>query len=124
MKALLIGLIAVTTISSAVACQDMNPNNRASTTTWTTLYGLKQVGSNFKDSGRILINDLPELTGGNSGMVALADQIHRVITVGRGARSISGNNEVLSAINEASKNNETVCDLAKRLDEKYNFWNE
>jgi hypothetical protein len=125
MKKLLVGLMVLGSISSAMACPDLDKNVRADTTTWTTLYQLGQLNSNFMDSGKVSINSLPVISiGVGNGEEILADQIHQMITVGLGAKSITGKNEALEALVESMKNDESVCEFAKRLDDKYTFWHE
>jgi len=124
MKNIIIGLVALGSIS-AFACNDLDSSKRAHTTTWTTLYQLGQIKSSFKNSGKIPVNSLRSLEiSGVDGKIILADQIHQVLTVGRGAKSKTGSDTVLNAVVEASANDETVCDLANRLATEYQFHGE
>jgi hypothetical protein len=125
MKTFLIGVITLTAVSSAFACNELDKDKRSHKTTWTTLYQLGQLNKNFKDSGRIPVNSLRTLSiSNNEGKLILADQIHHVLTEGRGAKSLSGSNPALIALEESSLNDETVCDLANRLNQNYQFHGE
>ena len=108
-------------------------NNRSCTTTWITLYRLKQLRKVFSEAGNIKMKDLKffnphlslELLRQEAAMIA--DMIDVVFIVGRGAvyedganRSIAVN--MMTDILSGAEN--TVADFAAVNDSNYIFWNE
>ncbi len=108
-------------------------NNRSCTTTWITLYRLKQLRKIFSEAGKMQMKDLKffnpnlsfELLRQEASM--LADMIDVVFVVGRGAVYEEGANRT-QAVNMMtdilSNANSTVADFAAVNDKNYLFWNE
>ena len=122
MKKLLIGLLALGSISS-FACTDLNKEVRAHTTTWTTLFSMKQINTNFKSSGRIPVNSLSFASLDNQSRMLVADQLNNILVAGRGAEH-TGSKNMIQILEESINSNSTVCDLAEKLDANYKFWGE
>jgi len=108
-------------------------NNRACTTTWTTLYSMQQLTTNFADSGSLTMNQLTyynELSSAEQrshDIAMLADQLDNVFINGRGAKYESGvdhSSAVSGLISSLSQASQTVADLASTADGLYQFWGE
>ncbi len=108
-------------------------NNRSCTTTWITLYRLKQLRKIFSEAGDIQMKDLKffnphlslELFRQEAAM--LADMIDVVFIVGRGAVYEEGINRTTAVnmmIDVLTSANSTVAEFAAVNDGNYMFWNE
>ena len=108
-------------------------NNRSCTTTWITLFRLKQLRKPFAEAGNIRMKDLKffnphlslELLRQEAAM--LTDMIDVIFIVGRGAVYEDGINRPI-AMNKMTdiltNANSTVADFAAVNDGNYMFWNE
>ncbi len=112
---------------------DWSRNNRACTTLWTTLFSMKQLSTNFDNSGDLKMNDLtfynsqgsPELR--KQEATIMADQFDNVFRKGSGAifengidRTIAMSN-IIEVLTDGDKQ---VKDLASVVDDAYAFWGE
>lgn len=110
-----------------------NKNNRACTTTWTTLRVLDQNKKVFKDSGEV---KMPELTFWNPAASAemrklqaasLANQIDNVFIMIRKAKyeeNITKEKAITGITNALINEENTICNLAEIVDADYLFWGE
>lgn len=108
-------------------------NNRACTTTWTTLIVLDQIKETFKDSG---IKKMSDLTFWNKAAssemrkimaTTLSIQIDNIFTMVRGAKYESGRTKemaIADILDLLQKEDKTVADLAKTNDKNYLMWQE
>jgi hypothetical protein len=108
-------------------------NNRACETTWTTLYIMHQLITNFHDSGELQIKDLTFYNPLNSSNLRmqeagiLADHIDKVFTQARGAvyeDGVDSNAAITSLVSVLIDGEKTVSDLAEIADQSYLFWQE
>jgi phage terminase large subunit-like protein len=112
---------------------DWSGNNRACETTWTTLYIMHQLITNFDESGDLQIKDLTFFNPLNSSPLrmqeagVIADHIDKVFIQARGAvyeEGITQNDAINALVNILIDGEKTVSDLAKVADENYLFWQE
>jgi len=112
---------------------DWSPNNRACTTLWSTFYIMKQLSTNFNDSGDLVMSDLTyynplasaELRKLDAKMIA--DQLDNVFRVGRGAKyedKMTKTKAINSMVKVLTDDTKMVKDLAKAVDDAYRFWGE
>jgi hypothetical protein len=108
-------------------------NIRSCTTTWITLYRLKQIRKTFSEAGDILMKDLkffnPTLSNDALKQEAamLADMIDVVFIVGRGAKYEAGatrTKAVSDMIEILTGAENSVAEFAQANDLNYIFWNE
>jgi hypothetical protein len=112
---------------------DWTKNNRACTTLWTTLYAMKQLSTNFNDSGDLKINDLTFYNALGSAELRkqqstiIADQLDNVFRLGSGAtfETDFDRTKAMGTMIEILTNEEKqVKDLASAVDDAYSFWGE
>lgn len=112
---------------------DWSKNNRACTSLWTTLFSMKQLSTNFDESGDLKMNDLTfynEL--GSSDLKQqqakiIADQIDNIFINGRGAKYESGidrTKAISGMITILTDESKLVNDLASNVDGSYSFLEE
>lgn len=108
-------------------------NNRACTTLWTTLFNMKQLQSNFEDSGQLKMEDLTfynvfsSSDQRNQQAKIIADQLDNIFRIGRGAKyenGISRSDAVTTMIVILTDDSKTVEELAIKIDKQYLFWGE
>lgn len=112
---------------------DWSKNNRACTTTWSTLTVLDQLKEIFKDSGNMKMQQLTFWSNADTSAMrelktsALATQMDNIFTMIRGA-TYEENKSKESAIQDMKKimttADKTVSDLAAANDDNYLFWKE
>ena len=129
MKKVILGLLMLSSVSSVFAsehCERMNPYSPLHQTIWSALSELGALGDlSLPISGGVLVNNLWQIQlHEKSGEDYIAAGLHELLTAKYGANSNSGENEVKDAMDQSIKNDETVCDLTKRLAEKYTFQGE
>jgi len=112
---------------------DWTEDNLSCLTLWTTLFTMKQLSTNFNDSGNLKMNDLTFYNAlGSSGLIQqqatiIADQIDSIFRDGSGAKYENGVDRtkaktgMLSILTDKSK---LVKDLASNIDGLYIFWGE
>jgi hypothetical protein len=112
---------------------EWSSNNRACTTLWTSFFAMRQLSTNFDDSG-----DLPmsELTFFNTIASAelrrqqatiIADQLDIVFRLGRGAKyepNIDRSKAMVNMVKVLIDAKKLMKDLAKVVDDAYKFWGE
>jgi len=112
---------------------DWSKNNRACTTLWTTLYSMKQLSTNFDDSGDLKMNDLTFYNSLGSAELRkqqstiIADQLDNVFRLGSGATFETGIDRTKAMgnmIEILTDEEKQVKDLASIVDDAYNFWGE
>jgi len=112
---------------------DWSKNNRACTTTWTTLMVLDQLKTGFDDAGGMKMSLLTFWNAADSGEMrslkvsTLAIQMDNIFTMVRGAKYEEGKDKgsALQDIkNIMTSPDKTVKDLAAANDENYLFWQE
>jgi hypothetical protein len=112
---------------------DWSKNNKACITLWTTLYTMKQLSTNFDDSGDLKMNELTfynsleSATFRKQQSIIIADQLDNVFRNGSGATFEVGfeRTKAISKILELLIDEEKqVKDLALIVDDIYNFWEE
>ncbi|CAH0279623.1 hypothetical protein SRABI27_03736 [Pedobacter sp. Bi27] len=110
-----------------------NPNNLACTTLWTTLFKMKQLDSNFTDSGALKMSELlyfnPLGTAADKLKSAriMADQLDVIFRFGRGAvyeDSIDREKAMEVLVPILLDADKLVEDLASAADDIYHFWQE
>jgi hypothetical protein len=109
-----------------------NKNNRACTTTWSTLLILDQINAAFIDSSAIQIRDFTfwNKTGSSDMRNVLANtlaiQMDNIFTIIRGAQYENGvtkETAINGIMNILSVGDQTVSDLAELNNRNYVFWN-
>lgn len=112
---------------------DWNPNNRACTTTWSTLRILDQSSKTFNKSGGLRMDQLtfwnPTASSEMRKVQAttLATQMDNVFTIVRGAKyekNITKAKAVQSMVDILVDSEMTMADLAAVCDDNYLFWGE
>lgn len=110
-----------------------NRNNRACTTTWTTLRVLDQIDEVFKDSGDVRMS---ELTFWNQAASAdmrklqattIANQMDNIFRLIRRAtyeEGVTREKAVSDMVNIMANEDKTVSDLSEVIDTDYLFWGE
>ena len=106
-------------------------NNRACTTLWTTLYNMKQLQSNFEESGQLKMQDLTFYNALSSSDLRnqeakiIADQLDNIFRIGRGAKYENGvtRSDAMTAMIEIlTDDSKLVEELATKIDNQYLFW--
>ena len=112
---------------------DWSNNNRACTTLWTTLFNMKQLITNFDDSGVLKMSDITFFNSVSSSDLRkqqasiIADQLDNIFLVGRGAKYEEGidRTKAMSGMIEIlTDGDKQLKDLASNIDDSYNFWGE
>ena len=114
---------------------DWNSNNRACTTTWTTLRVLGQISKRrtFNTTGPLKMTELTFWASTGSGQArttaakTLSIQMHNVFTMLRGASLESGITQakaIETMVGVLKDKDKTVADLAEMNDASYLFWRE
>ena len=107
-------------------------NNRACTTTWSTLLILDQISAAFNDSGLLKIQDFTfwNKTGSTEMRqlmaTTLATQMDNIFTMIRGAQyesTVTKEIAINGMINILTGGAQTVSDLAEFNNNSYAFWN-
>ncbi len=110
-----------------------NKNNRACTTTWTTLRVLDQNMKVFNDSGEVKMSNLTFWNPTASSEMrkfqatSLANQIDNVFILIRKAKyenNVTKEKAITDITNTFINENKTICDLAEVIDSDYLFWGE
>jgi len=110
-----------------------NRNNRACSTTWTTLRVLDQNDKVFKDSGTVRMSELTywnQIADADIRKVqaaALANQMDNVFRQIRRAEyedGITRAKAVGDMVNTLTNKEKTISDLAEIIDANYLFWGE
>ncbi|UFS61882.1 hypothetical protein LOH54_09465 [Sulfurimonas sp. HSL-3221] len=108
-------------------------NNRACTTTWSTLMLLEQLDTVFREAGELKIKELTFFNQTSSGdqrkaaARTLAIQMDNVFREVRGAtyeEDITGEQAIDSMLKVLTTPEATVSDLAEKCDISYNFYGE
>jgi purine-cytosine permease-like protein len=108
-------------------------NNRACTTTWSTLVVLDQIKDVFNDSGTLKICDFTFWNRAASSNMkrlmasTLAIQMDNVFTMIRGAKyedGITKDKAISDIVDILVNGDKTVLDLAEVNDNNYLFWQE
>ena len=108
-------------------------NNRACTTTWTTLRVLDQLDEVFKDSGDLLMSELGFWNDAASADIrkqqasALASQMDNVFRLIRRAKyewHVGRKRAVSGMVGVLTDSEATVSQLAEVIDRMYMFWGE
>lgn len=112
---------------------DWTNDNLACLTLWTTLFTMKQLSTNFNDSGNLKMNDLTFYNALDSqGLIQqqatiIANEIDSIFRDGSGAKYEIGvdRTKVLTGmLSILTDGNKLVKDLASNVDGSYNFWRE
>jgi hypothetical protein len=112
---------------------DWNSNNRACTTTWSTLKVLGQNNRTFKKSGEITMKDLSFWNIAATPLMrkvqasTLATQIDNFFVMVRGAtyeKNISKQAAVDAILSMLIDDAKTIAHLATVCDDQYKFWGE
>lgn len=110
-----------------------NKNNRACTTTWTTLRVLDQNMKIFNDSGTVKMSNLTFWNPTASAdmrkfqATALANQMDNVFRLIRRAKyenDVTKEKAVTDITNTLINEDKTICNLAEVIDVDYLFWGE
>ena len=113
---------------------EWNNNNRACTVLWTSLYIMRQLTTNFSDSGALPMSELiffssvdsDDLRAQNAYMVA--DQLDSIFRRGGfGAtfeNGVDGSTAITGMVSILIDSEKTVADLAEAIDVFYAFWQE
>jgi len=108
-------------------------NNRACTSTWTTLFRMGQIRANFSDSGKLPIGQLTFYSNLSSAELRrqeasiIADQMDNIFRFGRGAvyeESFDRTKSLSQMVEILVTEDMTVTDLARTIDDCYLFWQE
>jgi len=112
---------------------DWKEDNLACLTLWTTLYTMKQLFTNFSDSGDLKMSDLTYCNSlGSSGLIQqqatiIADQIDNIFRNGRGAtyeKGVDRTKAIAGMVSVLTNGSKLVKDLALVADGLYHFWEE
>lgn len=112
---------------------DWNPNNRACTTTWSTLRILAQSQKTFNKSAGLRMDQLtfwnPTASSEMRKVQAttLATQMDNVFTLVRGAKyekKVTKEKAIATMVDVLVDSGMTVADLAAVCDDQYVFWGE
>lgn len=107
-------------------------NNRACTTTWSTLLILDQISAAFSDSGALKIQDFTFWNKTGSSEMrklmanTLATQMDNIFTMIRGAqyeKGVTKENAINGMMNILAVGDQTVSGLAELNNNNYAFWN-
>lgn len=108
-------------------------NNRACTTLWTTLFNMKQLQSNFEESGELKMEDLTFYNVLSSSDLRkqeakiISDQLDNIFRIGRGAKyekDITRTKALGEMVEVLSEDTKSIQELASKIDELYLFWGE
>lgn len=108
-------------------------NNRACTTLWSTLFRMRQLVTNFDESGSLKMSDLLFFNNLSSGdlrrqeAIIIADQLDNIFRLGRGAvyeASMDRAKAMQAMVNVLTDEKKTVAELAEASDKAYHFWQE
>ena len=112
---------------------DWNPNNRACTTTWTTLRVLAQTDKPFKKSGTITMDKLTYWNAAATPAMrklqatTIATQMDNFFREVRGAKyekGVAQQSAVEDSVETLTDAEKTISDLAGVCDDNYLFWGE
>jgi hypothetical protein len=112
---------------------DWTKNNRACTTTWTTLRVLDQNDKVFNDSGNVKMSGLTFWNAAASAdmrklqattLATQMDNTFRMIRKANFEAGVTKEAAIAAMIDILTTEDKTISDLAAAIDEKYLFWEE
>jgi hypothetical protein len=119
MKKLLIGLVALSSVS-AFACE-LDNKSQIDVDTWFGMFQTKQINQPFMKAGSIKLSETGLAHMNSKDLLIYSQQLHRLLTA-YGHRGLES--ETVNSIRELKNQDSTVCELAKTLSVNYSFIND